>query len=119
MPRDADEMHLWSMLAAAREVRFFVHSKSWEDYQKDVLLRRAVERSVEIVGEAARRVSTEFKAAHPEMPWPKIVGQRHRLAHEYDTIDDATIWAVATKHILALIDQLERVGVKAPDETEP
>lgn len=118
MPLDNDAMHLWSMLNAAREVRFFVQGKSWEDYQKDVLLRRAVERSVEIVGEAARRVTIQFKDSNPELPWPKIVGQRHRLAHEYDTIDDATIWAVATKHIPVLIVQLEKLGVDAPSEND-
>ena len=58
----------WEMLSAAREVAFFVQSRSWEDYQSDLMLRRAVERSVEIIGEATRRVSDPFKYSHPSIP---------------------------------------------------
>jgi len=50
-------------------------------------LMRATERSVEIIGEAARHVSPEFIAAHPEIPWRQIIGQRNILAHEYGQID--------------------------------
>lgn len=91
------------MLHAAREVQEFVAGQTWENYLSDKKLRRAVERSVEIIGEACRRVSREFRDAHPDIPWVKIAGQRHRLAHEYDKIEDSTIWRVATVHVPELI----------------
>ncbi|MBN8598563.1 MAG: DUF86 domain-containing protein [Planctomycetes bacterium] len=115
-PEERDSALLWTMLKAAREVAFFVQKKTWDDYQKDLLLRRAVERSVEVVGEAARKVSKSFKDGHAEIPWPKIVGQRHRIAHEYETIDDSTIWKVATVHIPVLIEQLEILGIDSCDD---
>lgn len=113
-PNRRDDAHLWDMLEAAREVAQFVKGRTWSDYESDVMLRRSVERSIEIIGEAARRVSQEFRAAHPEIPWTKIVGQRHRLAHEYDEISDATIWRVATVHVPALVHPLEGILPPAP-----
>jgi uncharacterized protein with HEPN domain len=102
------------MLNAAKDVQFFVLGRSFQDYESDTMLRRAVERSVEIVGEAARRVSKSFAEANPQIPWSKIVVQRHRLAHEYDTIDDGLIWRVATVHVPLLIVELERLNLSPP-----
>jgi uncharacterized protein with HEPN domain len=112
MPRDRDnpvEDAAWllDMLAAARAVQSFVAGKTSQDYEADLLLRSAVERQVEIIGEAARGLSDSFKQAHPEIPWRPIMAQRHRLAHEYGEIDDALIWSVATVHIPRLIVQIE------------
>lgn len=67
------------------------------------MLRSAVERQVEIIGEAACGISDTFKVDHPQIPWRPIMAQRHRLAHEYGEIDDALIWAVATIHVPRLI----------------
>jgi uncharacterized protein with HEPN domain len=63
-----DRAYLWDMLTAARAVVSFVQGRTLEDYLGDLLLRSAVERQVEIIGEAARRVSREFQDAHPEFP---------------------------------------------------
>lgn len=101
------------MLEAAREVVEFVSGKTWTDYQSSKQLRRSVERSVEIIGEAARHGSRPCQEAHPEIPWAKIIPQRHRLAHEYDRIDDGIIWSVATRHVPVLVEQL--VAILPPD----
>jgi uncharacterized protein with HEPN domain len=113
----ADVASMRDMLGAAREVLEFARGKTWEDYTSDKLLRRAIERSVEIIGEAARRVSRPCQDRHPEVPWQKILPARHRLAHEYDRIDDAIVWSIATRHVPALIEVLERIV--PPDPPEP
>ncbi len=102
-----DTAWLLDMLTAARAVASFVGGRTFEQYEQDLLLRSAVERQVEIIGEAARGISDAFKAAHPQIPWRPIMAQRHRLAHEYGEIDDRLIWTVATVHVPALIAQLE------------
>jgi uncharacterized protein with HEPN domain len=112
MPRERDDpqrdpARLLDMLNAARAVQAFIAGRTFADYQADLLLRSAVERQIEIIGEAAREVSEELKAAHPEIPWRPIMAQRHVLAHEYGAIDNALIWKVATVHIPALIGQIE------------
>jgi uncharacterized protein with HEPN domain len=102
-----DAAWLLDMLTAARAVVSFVAGKSFQQYEEDLLLRSAVERQIEIIGEAARGISTPFQTANPQIPWRPIMAQRHRLAHEYGEIDDSLIWRVATVHVPALIVQLE------------
>lgn len=112
MPRERndaarDAAWLLDMLAAARAVQTFVAGRTFEQYEQDLFFRSAVERQIEIIGEAARGLSDAFKTAHAQIPWRPIMAQRHRLAHEYGEIDDGLIWTVATVHVPALIVQLE------------
>jgi uncharacterized protein with HEPN domain len=117
-PEDRDPAYLWDMLEAAREVQYFVAAVRLEEYLQDPMRQRAVERSIEILGEAARHVSDTFKAAHPKIPWNSIIGQRNVLAHEYGRIDHARIWTVATVHIPDLIATLEPLIPPLPPEVE-
>lgn len=119
MPHNqGDIVALSDMLTFAKEVVIFVDGKSWEDYESDIRLRRAVERSVELIGEAARRVSREFEKNHAEIPWNKIIVQRHRIAHEYDALDDGIIWSVAIKYVPELITQIEPIISKFDPESD-
>ena len=118
MPRDPDPArdpaYLFDMLTAAEAVMSFVHNRSRPDYAADLMLRSAVERQIEIIGEAARKVTAQFQSGHPEIPWAPIQAQRHRLAHEYGTIDDDLIWEVATVHVPALIPLVRAVLPESP-----
>jgi uncharacterized protein with HEPN domain len=82
------------------------------------MLRGAVERHVEIIGEAARNISDGFQRAHPDIPWQKIIKQRHDLAHEYGDIKHELLWRVATIHIAELIAALEPLIPTPPTEAE-
>ena len=118
MPPDADgASYLWDMLGAARAVGEFVSNRTIKDYQQDRMLRGAVERHLEIIGEAAGRVSEAFRDAHPEIPWRRVIAQRHVLAHDYGEINHELIWKVAGVHIPELITQLERL-VPPPPSTD-
>lgn len=107
-PETRDHGHLEEMLRHAREALSFVAGKTYEDYVADRLLQLAVERAVEIVGEAGRRVSQSFREAHPALPWGKIMAQRNVLAHEYGEVDPALIWGLLRKHLPELVESLER-----------
>ena len=94
MPLEKDDtIYVLDMLTAARTVVAFTQNRSFEDYEKDLLLRSAVERQIEIVGEAARRVSVSFQKTHTHIPWVKIMAQRHVLAHDYGDIKHDRILA--------------------------
>jgi uncharacterized protein with HEPN domain len=95
------------MLQAARGVTELITGLDYDQYLADRRTQLAVERQIEIVGEAARNVSEEFCDRHHEIPWVKIIAQRHVLAHEYGDIQQERIWRVATTHIPELISQLE------------
>ncbi|MBN2132118.1 MAG: DUF86 domain-containing protein [Sedimentisphaerales bacterium] len=110
MPRERDDASLlWDMLDAAGKVRQFVAGKTFHDYSRDEVLQAAVERKVEIIGEAARAVSDGFQKDHPEIPWRAIIAQRHFLAHEYGEVRQEKLWRVATARIPELIDLLEKL----------
>ena len=69
---------------------------------------------MEIIGEAANRISDSFQKKHSEIPWKSIIGQRNILIHEYGEIKDERIWAVVTKHIPELIQFLELLIPTSP-----
>ncbi len=118
-PEDRDKAYLWDMLDAALAIDEFVGGKTIEDYRTNRMLRAAVERQVEIIGEAARRISESTRHAHPEVPWRGIVGQRNVLAHEYDAVLDEAIWSIASKRIPELIRTLSAFVPLALDAEVP
>jgi uncharacterized protein with HEPN domain len=115
VPKD-DSVYLWDMLTAARAVMAFTRGRTLAEYEADLLLRSAVERQIEIIGEAARRVSKDFQEAHPEIQWRPIQAQRHVLAHDYGEIKHDRIWRVAETHVPELIVLLEPLVPAPPAE---
>ena len=109
MPRDEkrDPAYLWDMLDAAKAIMAFATNRTFHDYQTDRMLRNAIERNMEIIGEAANRISDSFQKSHSEIPWKSIIGQRNILIHEYGEIKNERIWAVVAKRIPELIQFLE------------
>jgi uncharacterized protein with HEPN domain len=115
MRRDRDVVHLWDMLKEARGVMRAVSGRTLGDYLADEDLRRLVERRIEIIGEAAGRVSEAFRQEHPEIPWRPIIDQRNVLVHAYDEIAEERIWRLTLKDIPRLIEQLEALVPPVPD----
>lgn len=106
--READLAHLWDMLQAARMAHELCAGMTEEQLLADLRTRLALERALEIVGEAARRVSPRTTARLPEVPWRGIIGFRNVLAHEYGEIDYRRLYAVGTVSVPELISNLER-----------
>lgn len=108
-PEDDDLAYLWDILRAARAVETFVREVTFHRNQSDELLRSAVERKVEIIGEASSRLSSKFRDSHPGIPWRRIIAQRNVLIHEYGEIVDERIYEVAVEHIPLLIRNPEKI----------
>lgn len=106
---ERDKAYLWDMLDAALAIEEFVQGKAYEEYLSNRMMRGAVERNIEIIGEAARRVSEATRQEHPEVPWRAIVGQRNVLAHEYDEVMHEAIWAIAIRRVPELITALKNI----------
>ncbi len=110
MPHEREDASLlWDMLEAARKVRQFVAGRTFHDYSRDEVLQAAVERKLEIIGEAARGISEQLQQEHSEVPWRGIIAQRHFLAHEYGEVRQEKLWRVATVRVPELIQQLEKL----------
>lgn len=67
----------------------------------------AIVHSIQIIGEAARRVSEEYREMHPEIPWRNIIGMRNQLVHKYDDVDLDVVWRVVQREIPELIALIE------------
>jgi uncharacterized protein with HEPN domain len=113
-PEERDLAYLWDILDAARTAIEFTHDVKFQQYAMDRKLQLAVERLVEIIGEAARRVSEPFRDAHSEIPWRKIVAQRHVLAHDYGEIQQERLWVLVKEHLPALVAQLDGLVPSSP-----
>ena len=68
-------------------------------YRRDYKLRRAVERCVEIVSEASRKIPDQLKAEFPDQPWPEIAAIGNLLRHHYERVDDLIMWKIATRSL--------------------
>ncbi len=80
---------------------------TWEGFQKDRKLQRALCMVLEIIGEAARAVSEEYRARHGEIPWRDLAGIRNRIIHEYFRLDPKMIWETAQRDVPALLAMVE------------
>lgn len=108
-PEERDAAYLWDMLQAAKEVVWMLEGHDLPAFLNDRVLVRALERGVEIIGEAAGRVSVSFRISHPEIPWRQIIGQRNILAHEYGQIDHALLYKTGVDDAPELIVLLENL----------
>ena len=86
-----DEAYVLDMLLAARKACQFTEGVTETQFYADELRQQAVMRLIQIIGEAARKVSPEYERAHPEIPWRLIVGMRNRLVHECFRIDPGKV----------------------------
>lgn len=94
------------MIDAAESVGQFMAGRQRVDLDRDRMLLFAVVRAIEVIGEAASRVSDETRAANPAIPWSAIVGMRNRLVHGYFDIDTGIVWKTATGELADLLPRL-------------
>lgn len=104
-----DEVSLRDMLNHAREARDLVAEMTREEFRQRRVLQLALTRLIEIVGEAANRVSRSTQQAYATIPWPSIIGMRHRLIHGYDVTDYDLVWDTVANDFPPLIETLERI----------
>jgi uncharacterized protein with HEPN domain len=94
--------------AIARIARYTT-GMSFEAFAQDEKTIDAVVRNMEIIGEAANRLSDEFKEEHSEIEWYKVVGLRNRIVHEYFGIDLEIIWQILQGDLPSLQASIERI----------
>jgi uncharacterized protein with HEPN domain len=87
-----DLMFVGHMVDMARTTQRLVAGASREDLDKEEKLKLALVRALQVIGEAAWRVSTDFQKAHPKLPWRKIADFRHRVVHNYFDVDYDVVW---------------------------
>ena len=106
---ERDAAFLLDMLLAARDALSFVEGLDEAAFLESRLHQNAAIRALEVIGEAAGRVSAATRAAHPNIAWREITGTRHRLIHGYAEVDLDRVWMVLRDDLATLIAALERL----------
>lgn len=101
---------LFDVLNACRAIQSFVTNRTFADYEKNHMLRSAVERQFEIIGEALNQAEMD----EPDLPSlipdvRRIVGMRNRIIHSYDSVDDELLWQTIQTHVPALAKRLDKL----------
>jgi len=108
-PEDRDRAYLWDMRECARQAHALVHGIGFARLKGDAMRRLALERALELLGEAAKRVGKPLQKAHPGIGWRDIIGQRNVLAHDYGEIDHRKLFDAARLKVPSLIAELDRM----------
>jgi uncharacterized protein with HEPN domain len=102
-----DQQSIQDIWNAAQEILSFTSDMDYKSLETDRRTQAAVLYEIVIIGEAANRLSSEFRADHSNIPWKDIVGMRNVLAHQYDKVDSEVVWDVIHQDIPELIALIE------------
>ena len=114
LPKERNAAYLWDMLTSCNEILQFTADKNLTDFINNKMLRYAVERLLLILGEAAGKLSDNIINSNPDIPWKKIIGLRHILAHNYGEILAERIWLVVKQNLPDLVNKLEGLMPEPP-----
>ncbi len=109
---------LQHILDAIADIEGFTAGKAFDDYAADAMLRRAVERCLEIISEASRHIPPEAKARHPDIPWRGVADFGNVLRHGYEQVIDTRVWEIVTRDLAPLkaaVEAMLREVAAAPD----
>ncbi len=101
----------------ANEACAYLQNISFAEFVKDGKTVRAVIRSLEIIGEAASKISVEFRNKNPDIPWQKIIGMRNRLIHVYFDTDYQIIWKTINDNLPSLMEKIKPILKGDTDNT--
>jgi uncharacterized protein with HEPN domain len=104
------QSYLWDIIKAIEEIETFFEGKPklFAEFQKDIKTKRAVERNLEIVGEAINRIKRADNTISITNA-DKIIATRNRLAHAYDNVSDEVIWSIVIKHLSPLKEEIQHL----------
>jgi uncharacterized protein with HEPN domain len=107
MANSKDKIYINHILSAIGLIEQFIAGKTSGDFEADVMLQSAVVRQIEIIGEAAKRLSEEFKDQLGHLPWRRIGSMRDFLIHDYIDVDLKIVWKAATEDMQELKQALQ------------
>jgi uncharacterized protein with HEPN domain len=111
-----EEFFLSDIVEAAEAIDQFLADIDQEQFMQSELLRSAILQKITVIGEAASRLSAEFRAEHAGIPWGDVIAFRNIAVHAYFSVDWAIVWVTATQEVPALRDQVgEIIGREFPE----
>jgi uncharacterized protein with HEPN domain len=117
MPLDEQaKSYLWDIRDAAREIHEFISGVKLNQFEKNKILRYAIERQLHVIGEAAVHISPQFRKKHPEINWARLIELRNVLAHEYGETLTNRVWLAATDGLPELLKALDALLAEESEE---
>ena len=104
-----DSVYIRHILDSIEKIEVYIADRPREYFLEDSMLQGAVIYQLLIIGEAARAVSRELQAMHPDVPWRLMIGMRNKLIHDYIETDMEAVWEAASRDIPALKDALKNL----------
>ena len=105
-----DLVYVGHMLDTARKAMDLVKGKDRTDYNSEAAIRYALAHLLQVIGEAARRISQDFCKIHPEIPWKAIIGMRHKVVHDYMNVDEDVVWDTVQQELPPLMEKLSKIA---------
>jgi uncharacterized protein with HEPN domain len=110
MSKHRDDIVLKDITNAAQLIAAFVDDFEKSTFSEDWKTRSAVLYQLTVIGEAVKRLSTEFRASHSQVPWALMAGMRDHLVHAYDLVDWDEVWATATRDVPGLLEKIRQLA---------
>lgn len=106
---DHDLSYVVDIIEAASLALSYVEGQTEERFVADIQCQDSVIRRLEIIGEAARRISGNFRSLHSELPWSDMIGMRNILIHDYDDVDIPLVWKTVINELPVILAKLQRI----------
>jgi uncharacterized protein with HEPN domain len=104
-----DDTYLVDILESAKIALDYVAGKSWGAFYEDTQCQDAVLRRIEIIGEAARHISSQTQRKYPQIPWRDLAVLRNLVIHQYDAVDIQQVWDTTQNKLPSLVDELSKI----------
>jgi uncharacterized protein with HEPN domain len=103
--------YISDLVEACEDILSFTRGMSYSDFARDKKTVNAVIRSLEVIGEATKKLPVSFRDSYPDVPWKRMAGMRDKLIHEYFGVDRQMVWQVVERHIPDILPLVKEISV--------
>ncbi|MGQ4914463.1 MAG: DUF86 domain-containing protein [Candidatus Asgardarchaeia archaeon] len=107
--KKSDVIYLKHILDSINRIEQYTENVDYDSFMINTMVQDAVIRQLEIIGEATKRLSKDFRETHPLIPWKDIAGMRDKLIHDYLGVDIDAVWETIKKDIPALKNKIKKI----------